>query len=199
MSSRLAFNNRYSVLYPKKLGNKTNFSNTTERVRDVWRTLQPLREVWMKVGLEKLESHEGVAVKALLDSGTIGLFMNTAFAKEKGFRIERLKSLLVRNVDRIVNVGGAIMHQVKCNMFFKEHVERVRMDVCNLEKTEVILGMPWLAAHNPEIDWEKEEVRMTCCPPICGKKKQEEERKEVKKAERDENEKVLRKLVPKRF
>jgi len=153
----------------------------------------------MKVGLEKLESHEGVAVKALLDSGTIGLFMNTAFAKEKGFRIERLKSLLVRNVDRIVNVGGAIMHQVKCNMFFKEHVERVRMDVCNLEKTEVILGMPWLAAHNPEIDWEKEEVRMTCCPPICGKKKQEEERKEVKKAERDENEKVLRKLVPKRF
>jgi len=153
----------------------------------------------MKVGLEKLESHEGVAVKALLDSGTIGLFMNTAFAKEKGFRIERLKNLLVRNVDRIVNVGGAIMHQVKCNMFFKEHVERVRMDVCNLEKTEVILGMPWLAAHNPEIDWEKEEVRMTCCPPICGKKKQEEERKEVKKAERDEDEKVLRKLVPKRF
>ena len=52
---------------------------------------------------------------------------------------------------------------------------------------------------NPEIDWEKEEVRMTRCPPICGKKKQKEERKEVKKAERDENKEVLRKLVPKRF
>jgi len=37
-------------------------------------------------------------------------------------------------------------------MFFKGHVERVRMDVCNLGKIEVILGMPWLAAHNPEID-----------------------------------------------
>jgi len=46
-------------------------------------------------------------------------------------------------------------------MFFKGHVERVRMDVCNLGKTEVILGMPWLAAHNPEIDWEKGEVKMT--------------------------------------
>jgi len=40
----------------------------------------------MKVGLEKLESHEGVAVKALLDSGATGLFMDTTFAKEKGLR-----------------------------------------------------------------------------------------------------------------
>ena len=40
---------------------------------------------------------------------------------------------------------------------------------------------------------------MTRCPPICGKKKQEGERKKVKKAEKDKDEKVLRKLVPKRF
>jgi len=53
-------------------------------------------------------------------------------------------------------------------MFFKEYIERVRMDVCNLEKTEVILEMPWLAAHNPEIDWEKGEVKMTKCPPVTN-------------------------------
>ena len=136
----------------------------------------------------------------MLDSGAIGLFMNTAFAKEKGFRMERLKNpLLVRNVDRTVNMREAIMYQVECNIFFKRYVERVRMDMCNLEKMEVILEMPWLAVHNPEIDWEKGEVRMTCCLPICGKKKQEEKKKEVKKAEKDENKEVLRKLVPKRF
>jgi len=154
----------------------------------------------MKVGLEKLESYEGIAVKALLDSGATGLFMDMTFAREKGFKMERMKNpLLVKNVDGTVNVGGAIMHQVECNMFFKGHVERVRMDVCNLGKTEVILGMPWLAAHNPEIDWEKGEVKMTRCPPLCGKRKQEEKKKEVKKVEKDENEETLRKLVPKRF
>jgi len=84
-------------------------------------------------------------------------------------------------------------------MFFKGHVERVRIDVCNLGKTEVILGMPWLASHNPEIDWEKGEVKMTRCPPICGKRKQEKKKKEVKKIEKDEDEETLRKLVPKRF
>ena len=27
------------------------------------------------------------------------------------------------------------MHQIECNMFFKGHIERVRMDIYNLEKT----------------------------------------------------------------
>jgi len=71
----LASNNLYSVLCLEKLGNKLNSTNTTERVRDIQRTLQLLREVWLKVGLEKLESHEGVAVKALLDSSATGLFV----------------------------------------------------------------------------------------------------------------------------
>ena len=38
-----------------------------------------------------------------------------------------------------------------------------------------------------------------CCPPICGKRKQEEKKKEVKKVERDENKETLKKLVPQRF
>jgi len=85
-------------------------------------------------------------------------------------------------------------------MFLKGHVERVRMNICNLGKTEVILGMPWLVAHNPEIDWKKGEVRMTRYPPICGKRKQEEKReKEVKGIERDKDEEALKKLVPKRL
>jgi len=94
------------------------------------------------VGLEKLENHERVAVRALLDSGAIELFMDTTFAKEKGFKMEKLKRpLLVRNVDGTANVGGAITHQVECNMFFKGHMERARMDMCNLGKAKIILGM----------------------------------------------------------
>jgi len=58
------------------------------------------------------------------------------FAREKGFKIEKMKKLLlVKNVDGMVNMGGAITYQVECNMFFKGYVERVRMDICNLGKT----------------------------------------------------------------
>ena len=200
MSSWLASNNLYSVLHPEKLGNKINCTNTTERVRDVRHTLRPLKEVWMKVGLEKLKNHKGVVVRALLDSGAMDLFMDMTFAQEKRFKIEKLKKpLLVRNVDRIINAGGAITYQVEYNIFFKGYMERARMDVYNLEKTEVILGILWLAAHNLEIDWEKGEVKITHCLSICGRKKQEEKEKEVKKIERDKDEETLKKLVPKRF
>jgi len=41
--------------------------------RDVRRTLKSLREVWLEVGIEKLDNHEGVTVKALLDSGATGI------------------------------------------------------------------------------------------------------------------------------
>ena len=78
-------------------------------------------------------------------------------------------------------------------------MKRARIDMCNLGKTELILEMPWLAAHNPEIDWEKGEVKMTCCPPICGKRKQEGKKKKVKKIGKDKDKEVLRKLVPRRF
>jgi len=65
----------------------------------------------MKVRLEKLENHEGIAVKALLDSGAMDLFMDTKFTKEKGFKLKRLKNpLLVQNMDGTVNVGGAITY-----------------------------------------------------------------------------------------
>ena len=51
------------------------------------------------------------------------------------------------------------------------------MDIYNLGKTEVILGILWLVAYNLEIDWEKEEVKMTQYLPICRKRKQEMQEK----------------------
>jgi len=111
VSSRLASSNIYSVLCPEKLENKISGSSNTEGVREVWRILQPLREVWMGIELEELENHEGVVVNTLLNSGATGLFMDTQFAKRKGFKLERLKTpLLVWNIDRTVNVGGEIMY-----------------------------------------------------------------------------------------
>jgi len=140
-----------------------------KRQREVRRTLKGLREVWMQIGVEKIDTHEGVLVKALLDSGATGLFMSKKCALRGGFKLIKLgRPIIVRNVDGTGNSGRSITHEVEVNLYFKGHVERVRMDVCDLGKTEVILGMPWLQAHNPEIDWEKGEVKMTRCPSICG-------------------------------
>jgi len=53
------------------------------------------------VGLEKLENYERIVVKVLLNNRAIGLFMDTKFAKEKEFKLEKLKNpLLMRNINR---------------------------------------------------------------------------------------------------
>ena len=87
--------------------------------------------------------YEGIMVKVLLDSGTTEMFMDKRMVAKHGFRLQKLKRLIaVRNMNRTNNSERAIMHQVKCNVYYKGHVERMRMNVCDLGKTKVILGMP---------------------------------------------------------
>jgi len=70
-----------------------------------------LREVWMSIGVEKLDTHEGITVKALLDSSATGMFMDKRIAARHGFKLQKLERLImVRNIDRTNNSRGAIMH-----------------------------------------------------------------------------------------
>jgi len=89
------------------------------------------------------------------------------------------------------------MYQIEVNIFYKNHVKKMRMYVCNLGKTEVILEMPWLQVHNPEINWETGEVKMTRCSPLYERnlavkediewrKKAEKRIRNIEKADRDE-------------
>ena len=61
-----------------KLDNGSSTQNV-ERVKDVRRTIKLLREVWIRVEVEKIDTHKGVSVKALLDSGATGLFVDKKF------------------------------------------------------------------------------------------------------------------------
>jgi len=145
------------------------------------RMFKMLREVWLNIEVEKVDTHEGITVKALLDSSATGMFMDKKMAARHRFRLQKLeRPVMVRNVDGMNNSGGAITHQVEINIYYKNHVKRIRMDICNLERTDVILGMPWLQAYNPEIKWETGEVKMTRCLPLCGRNTKSKEEKKVK-------------------
>ena len=59
------------------------------------------------------------------------------------FRPEKLeRAVPMRNIDSTTNVGRAVTHEVEVNLFFKRHVKRILIDMCNLVK--VIMGIPWL-------------------------------------------------------
>ena len=113
------------------------------------------------------------------------MFADKKFVERNSFKKKKLdRAVKVKNVDGTENNGGLVTHEIEVNMYYQGHVERMRLDVCNLGRMEVILGMPWLAAHNPEIDWEKGEVKITRCPPLCGKNEKIRKDKERKEAVR---------------
>ena len=58
--------------------------------REVRQTFKPLREVWMNVGIEKVNTHKGRTVRALLDSGATGLFMSKGLAQKGGYKLIKL-------------------------------------------------------------------------------------------------------------
>jgi len=129
-----------------------------------------LREVWLNIGVKKLDMHKDVTIKVLLDSGVTEIFIDRKIAARHGFKLQKLeRPIAVRNVDGTNNSGGAITHQIEVNVYYKNYIKRMRMDICNLGKTEIILGMPWLVAYNSEINWEMGEVKMTRCLPLCGR------------------------------
>ena len=90
-----------------------------------------------------MDTHKGITVKALLDSSAMGMFMNKRIVARHGFKLQKLeRPIIVRNVDRTNNSGGAIIHQIEANIYYKGHVERIRIDICDLGKMEIILGLP---------------------------------------------------------
>ena len=64
-------------------------STAIEKVgqRDVRRTFKMLEEMWLNIGVEKVDTHEGVIVKALLDSGAMEIFMDKKMAAKHGFKL----------------------------------------------------------------------------------------------------------------
>jgi len=44
----------------------------------------------MSVGIERIDTHKGRTVKALLNSGTTGMFMSKSLAQKEGYRLIKL-------------------------------------------------------------------------------------------------------------
>jgi len=170
-----------------------------ERKTKVERKKKVLREVTVKIGLKQEEEEEGIVTEALLDSGATGLVMSEEFARKHRFRRTELeRPVHVRNVNGTFNYAGPIVDTVEVEIYFKGHKERTFIDVMGGQKWGVILGMPWLRRHNPEIDWRTGEVKMTRCPDKCGKKWKKQEEREEKKEKRRlmiEEEKMIVRMV----
>jgi len=117
------------------------------------------------MGISKLHS-----IKALLDCGATGSFINRDFVCSKGMNTWTLScNIPVFNIDSSSNKAGQISEVVDVVLQYKTHSERMLLAVFGLGKQNLILGYDWLKDHNPKIDWEKGEVEISHCSLQCEK------------------------------
>jgi len=142
------------------------------------------KEITLKVGLRTVDSHEVEEVDALLDSRVTSLFINHAWLHQKKITTCKLEHPIeVYNIDGSVNRGGSIMEGVTLILSYQGCKECAVFKVCDLGKSNLIIGYTWLHKHNPEINWETGKVEMMRCPSECNVT--ERRQKGIKKRRRE--------------
>uniref|UniRef100_A0A0W0GD70 Putative reverse transcriptase-rnase h-integrase n=1 Tax=Moniliophthora roreri TaxID=221103 RepID=A0A0W0GD70_MONRR len=107
-----------------------------------------------KVGTQIIET------QALLDSGAGGWFISTALVRKLGKRWTQLpEKIKVFNVDGTPNKTAWISHVVELEFKIAGKEFRENFMILGIGDESMILGLPWLHYHNPQIDWETEEIR----------------------------------------
>jgi len=114
------------------------------------------------------DTSEVHSVKALLDSGATGNFIDRDFVRTKGINTWSIsRPIPVYNVDGSPNKAGQISEVVDVVLRYKTHSERMLLAVFSLRRQSMILSYTWLKDHNPEVNWQTREVQMNRCPPRC--------------------------------
>uniref|UniRef100_A0A0W0GB03 Pro-pol protein n=1 Tax=Moniliophthora roreri TaxID=221103 RepID=A0A0W0GB03_MONRR len=107
-----------------------------------------------KVGTKDIET------KALLDSGAGGRFISPSIARMLGKRwIWLPEKIRVFNVDGTANKTAWITHVVELEFQIAGKKFRENFMILGIGDEEMILGLPWLRHHNPEINWETGEIQ----------------------------------------
>jgi len=165
--------NRFSVLETSTVGSTKDMLNPlspvtidprTEQVMPKQPPLQPSEDPFfvqstllqrgtdIPLCLRTVDSNTPMIVKALVDSGATGMFIDIEFVQSKNIQTQLPRAIPVYNINGIPNEAGHITKVVDLIVQYKDHSEQVTFHVTSISQTMIILGHTWLMEHNPKID-----------------------------------------------
>jgi hypothetical protein len=132
------------------------------------------------IEIESTDTAVRRCTQALINCGATGCFIDIEWVKLNNIPMRPLTNPIpVYNVDGTTNEAGMITDITDVVLRYDNHSERTQLAVTCLGKQSMILGYNWLRNHNPEINWQTKEVKMSRCPHQCSTCRVEDKR-EVK-------------------
>ena len=104
-------------------------------------------------------------VEVLIDSGANGNFISRRFLQKLQLQAvpkKRPYQIQAVNGTDITNNGLVSQETEELLMTHDRHIETITLDVLDDISQDVILGMPWLKKHNPDIQWNRDQIVFRC-------------------------------------
>jgi hypothetical protein len=94
-------------------------------------------------------------VSALVDSGTTFSFIDQTFVVQHNIpMVKKSTPIPVEVIDGRTITSGAITHEITpLELYIDKHTKKIVLNIISTPHHPIILGLPWLEAHNPIIDW----------------------------------------------
>jgi hypothetical protein len=94
-------------------------------------------------------------VSALVDSGATSSFIEQTFGAQQNILVVKKSTPVpVEVIDGRTIASGAITHETTpLELCISKHTEKIVLNIISTPHYPIILGLPWLEAHNPIIDW----------------------------------------------
>jgi len=102
---------------------------------------------------------ELVITNAMIDVGASEDFIDKEICSKHGIETTRVKKPReIYLADRKHSTMGPVTPIARVPREIDSHQEMAIFQVANLKNHELILGMPWLQRHNPNIEWEERKI-----------------------------------------
>jgi hypothetical protein len=94
-------------------------------------------------------------VLALVDSDATSSFIDQTFVTQHNIRmVKKSTPVPVEVIDGRTIASSAITHETTLlKLCIGKHTEKIVLNIISTPHHPIILGLPWLEAHNPIIDW----------------------------------------------
>jgi hypothetical protein len=115
--------------------------------------------------------------QAFIDCSATGCFIDIEWAQLNNVPTPPLtKPIPVYNVDSTANDARAITDIADVILHYENHSEHTQLAITCLGKQSLILGYNWQQNHNPEINWQTKDIKMSRCPLQCSTCRVEDKR-----------------------
>ena len=120
------------------------------------KAVNDVNSLYLNIDILPDEEDESIEMKTLLDCRAGGIFMDQNFARKHNLKARKLEQpIRAQNVDGTDNKQGTIQFYTDQYIKIDDWTFLERFYITGLGNKKIILGLPWLRKHNPEIDWEK--------------------------------------------